>query len=199
MILFVMQVTAETLSLLKARDAKFLERLFREVNPYLTRIAISNGFSTDEAGELVHQAWEQFFANLDKFEGRSQVGTFLAGILINKIREQRRLQKRFIAEDDGASLDQSFTPDGWWKSPPPAPDRLIEARQSAAFVQECLEDLSEQQRTAFVLREVNEDEAESICETLGVSAANLRVLLFRAKDKLKKCIEGKLAVKRGPA
>lgn len=169
------------------------EALFRETNPYLLRLAAAQGFFGDEAHELVHQTWEQYFANQAKFQGHSSLRTFIAGILINKIRERRRDLKRIDFVDDAESLyEGQFTPDGWWKSPPEDPSRLLELKESMRNVRDCLTGLTDDQRAAFVLREVEGETPDEICNVLGVASSHLRVLLFRAKAKLRSCLEGKL-------
>lgn len=184
----------EVLILLRSRDAEFLKAVFKEVNPYLVRICLANGIFGDDVMELVHQAWEKFFINLDQFKGQSQIRTFICGILFNKIREFRRFQKRMVPEEDMQKvMDDAFTTDGWWKVAPVDPYKMLERQQTTEFVKECLDGLTEQQMSAFVMREVEEEESEDICHKMGVTGANLRVLLFRAKDKLRKCLEGKWA------
>jgi RNA polymerase sigma factor (sigma-70 family) len=181
----------KTRQLLVERNAVFLDTLFREVNPFLGRICISNGIFSENADEVIHETWERFFSNLDKFEGRSQIRTFICGILFNKIREYRRAQAKTIYEDDSEQvMSHAFTPEGWWNAEPSDPSKLVEMRQTADLVKECLEGLSEQQKAAFVMREVEEEDSDSICNVLGVNVSHLRVLLFRAKDKLRKCLEG---------
>ncbi len=185
---------ALTLQLLADRDHAFLEKLFTEINPYLIRICSSNGIHGPNAEDVIFDTWDRFFSNIEKFEGRSQIRTFICGILFNKIREHRRAIKRTTYEDDSESfMDQSFTAEGWWKHAPQDPHHLLEIKEVSLFVDECLEGLSEQQRSAFLLREVEDEPGESLGRHLGVSVAHVRVLLFRAKDKLKKCIEGKIS------
>ncbi|MGE3759001.1 MAG: RNA polymerase sigma factor, partial [Pseudobdellovibrionaceae bacterium] len=117
-------IDEETLDLLRARDSGLLTRLFEEVNPFLTRICLANGIFRDEVHEIIHQTWDQFFSNLEKFEGRSQIRTFVCGILFNKIREHRRFQQRFVSEENPQKyLDDAFTPEGWWKTAPMDPHK----------------------------------------------------------------------------
>jgi len=188
-------IDPEILELLKKRDAVFLETIFREVNPYLVRVSLANGISQDHVKELVQQTWEKFFANLEKFEGRSQIRTFICGILFNKIREHRRIEKRYVLEEDSQKfMDDAFTEDGWWKVPPTDPQKMAEANQLADFIKECMKGLSEQQVAAFIMKEIEEENSDTICNIMGVNVSHLRVLLFRAKDKLKKCVEGKINV-----
>ncbi len=190
-------IDESTLALLKSRDRDFLEELFREVNPYLNRVCLANGIVQDDVKELIHQTWEKFFSNLEKFEGRSQIRTFICGILFNKIREHRRMQKRFILEEDSQKfMDDAFTQDGWWKVAPSDPYRITELKQATEFIRECLDGLTEQQMNAFVMKEMEEENSEDVCNVLGVNVSHLRVLLFRAKDKLRKCLEGKVSAEQ---
>jgi RNA polymerase sigma factor (sigma-70 family) len=184
-------IDSEIISLLKGRDPVYLKTLFLEVNPFLMRVCISNSIYDENAHDVIHQTWETFFTNLEKFEGRSQIRTFICGILFNKIREHRRQQgKTHYEEDSERVMSHAFTVDGWWSVIPHSPERIIELRQSSDLIQECLEGLSEQQKTAFIMKEVDEENSEKICNIMGVNVTHLRVLLFRAKDKLRKCLEG---------
>lgn len=186
-------VSPEVLRLIKNRDPEFLKKLFHEVNPYLSRICMANGITQEHISELIHQTWEQFFSNLEKFEGRSQVRTFICGILFNKIREHRRLQKRFVYEEDSSQfMNEAFSKEGYWRIDPMDPQALLESRQLVDFVKECMEVLSDQQMSVFLMQEVEEEKSEDICNVLGLTLSNLRVLLFRAKDKLRKCVDGKV-------
>lgn len=188
----------QTLLLLRNRDADFLKKLFCEVNPFLARVCIANAIYDESSDDIIHQTWETFFTNLEKFEGRSQIRTFICGILFNKIREYRRALGRTIYEEDSEKvMSQAFTSDGWWAIEPQNPQRLMELRQAGEFIEECLEGLSEQQKAAFVMKEVDEENSEEICHVLGVNVSHLRVLLFRAKDKLRKCLEGRWGAEHG--
>jgi RNA polymerase sigma-70 factor (ECF subfamily) len=190
-------IDENTLRLLRARDSEFLKDLFSEVNPYLNRVCLANGFLADDVKELIQQTWEKFFTNLDLFEGRSQIRTFICGILFNKIREHRRLQKRYVLEEDSQTfMDNAFTIDGWWKVAPGDPCRIAELKQAAQLVRECCEGLTEQQMTAFVMKEVEDEDSEDVCNVLGVNISYLRVLIFRAKEKLRKCLEGKVSAEQ---
>lgn len=179
------------LSKLRDRDPVFLTALFSELNPKLLGMLASQGIYNEHAEELIHQCWETFFSNLEKFEGRSKIKTFIFGILIFKIKENRRKNQKLEFEEDSQKIfDRSFTKDGWWIQQPSDPYRIVENRQLSQAIQECLEGLSESQKNAFLLIESVGETSEEVCQILGVSLANLRVLIFRAKDKLRTCLEG---------
>ena len=184
---------SDVLNRLKNRDPKFLEEIFLDTNPYLFKLLGSNRFFGDTAKDLVQASWETFFLNLDKFQGNSQVRVFVAGILLNKIREYRRFQKKVVYEEDSEKIyEQAFTVDGWWVHEPLDPQELMQSKEVGSLIEECLEGLSESQREAFLLKEVEGENSEEICNILKVSVTNLGVLIYRAKDKLRKCLEGKI-------
>ena len=180
-------------NLLSQRNTQLLTRLFQEINPYLLRVCGANGVYKEHADDVIHETWATFFINIEKFEARSKIRTFVCGILFNKIREYRRLQGKIVYEEDAEkAMGQAFTIDGWWTSAPDDPHKISEMKQAADFIKECMEGLSEQQKSAFVMREVEDESSEDICNILGINVTNLRVLIFRAKDKLRKCLEGKI-------
>lgn len=187
-------ISEDVKNLLIDRNVEFLKMLFNEVNPYLLRVCGANGFHGEHADEVIHETWDVFFQNLTKFEGRSNIRTFVCGILFNKIREYRRYQgKHIFSEDSEEMFSHAFTNDGWWKSEPSDPYKFAEMKQASEFVKECMDGLTEQQKAAFIMREVDEENSEEICNVLGVNVTNLRVLIFRAKDKLKQCLDGKIS------
>ena len=195
---FVSQISdnnSTSLFLLKKRDPQFLTETFTKVNPVLLKVLAAQNIYGESAMDLVQQTWATFFEGLDNFEGRSEIQTYLCGILFNKVREERRKAKKYVFEDDSENVfREHFSAEGWWKRPPQNPDEMASGQELAKFLEECLEGLTEQQRTAFLLREVEEDDSDNIAEVLGVSLANLRVLLFRAKDKLRMCLGGRAGI-----
>ena len=171
-----------------------MKLLFSEVNPYLFRVCGANGFYKEHADEVIHETWAIFFQNLNKFEGRSNIRTFVCGILFNKIREYRRSQNKFLSNDDSEqTFNNTFSKNGWWNNEPEDPHKFTALKQASELVTECMEGLTEQQKAAFVMREVDEENSEDICNVLGVNITHLRVLIYRAKDKLRQCLEGKIS------
>lgn len=182
----------KTFQLLKERDTAFLETLFKETNPYLFKILGANKIFSEQAQDIVQSSWETFFKNLEQFRGQSQIKVFIAGILLNKVREHRRALKKVVYEEDSEKVySQAFDSDGWWMAEPSDPQKLIESKESVKFIEECLEGLSDLQREAFLLKVVEQEKTEEICNILKINVSHIGVLLFRAKDKLRQCLEGK--------
>ena len=81
-------LTDDVIALLRKRDVDFLASLFIQINPYLVRVCSASGIRNENSEEVIHQTWERFFTNFEKFEGRSQIRTFICGILFNKIKQR---------------------------------------------------------------------------------------------------------------
>lgn len=188
-----LEMTDTDLVLLRTRDSAFLERLFKETNPYLLRMLGARKIFGTDAEEIVCQTWHTLFEKIDVFQGRSEIRTFMGGILINKVRESRRSSDRLVSEEDpDVIMSNAFTPEGWWKQEPEDPKSLFEHKEVGTLISQCLGGLSPDQREAFMMKESEEKETSEICKILNISSTNLGVLLFRAKEKLRKCMSGHL-------
>lgn len=187
-------ITEDIRNLLKSRDSVLLSQLFTEINPYLIRVCGSSGVFKEHADDIVCETWAIFLNDIDNYQERSKIRTYICGILFNKIKEFRRAQNRLVFEDEpGDSVTKAFSINGWWTKKPHDPHRISELKQASQFIKECMDGLSEHQKLAFIMREVDDESSEEICKLLGVSLENLRVLVFRAKEKLKLCLEGKMS------
>jgi len=131
------------------------------------------GLAEDAAEDLVQDVLTTFLSTLHRFEGRSQVGTRLFGILHKKIFEYRRGRARDERNDSIDDVFESrFDAQGNWTRPPEDLDRLLESKEAGALIQGCLEQMPESQRAAFTLREIQDLDTPEICEILGISTSN---------------------------
>lgn len=188
-----LSTTPEILAAFRSQNWEALEGLVKQYTEMLLKGALSLGFRAQQADDLVQSVWATFFEVIHTFEGRSQVKTFLFGILINKSRELKRENKKNDSHDpiDEVMADR-FSQTGSWAKPPIAPDRFVESIQSLQVIQDCIEHLPVNQRAAFCFREVEDLEMPEICKILDVTNTNLGVLLYRAKNRLRECIERKV-------
>ena len=180
------------LGLLQARNDAALQRLVSAYLPQILRAARGAGLNRANAEDVCQSTFVTFIEKIDSFEGRSHVRTWLFGILYRKISEMRRSASR---ETDAESIDQvmenRFKMDGHWQQPPRAADMATYEREVREHLADCLEGISTEQRLAFILREVEELDSEEICQTLQISRSNLGVLLFRGRNLLRECLEGR--------
>jgi RNA polymerase sigma-70 factor (ECF subfamily) len=179
----------ERIAAIRRRDPDALERAARESLAPLLRAARAAGLRGAEAEDAVQDALLVFVQKADQFDGRASVRTWLFGILFNKVAERRRAFAREEPVDDiDAVVEARFGADGAWARPP---DAAVVAGTTMAALAECLERLPPRRRTAFVLREVERLDADEVCNVLAVTRNNLGVLLFRARNALRECLETK--------
>jgi len=177
---------------LRRREPETLTHLIHEHAGTLFRAARGMGFSQDEAEDLAQEVFTTFLETLDRFEGRSQVRTWLFGILHNKIHERRREQLRDERSEPLDELIESrFDTDGHWNRPPADLDRLLQSKEIESAIQDCLGKLPAMQKEVFVLREVEELDMAETCKILDKTVTHISVLLHRARVRLRECLEAK--------
>jgi RNA polymerase sigma-70 factor (TIGR02943 family) len=159
--------------------------------------------------QLRNEAWaedavsETFLAALAKpqsFANRSQLKTWLVGILKHKVIDLLRQRGREVsldesdeANDGGVDLDAlTFRRDGHFNMPPAdwgSPEQDLSSRQFLAVLEACTEKLPATQGRIFLMREWLELSVEEICKELDVTSTNLYVQLHRARLRLRECLE----------
>lgn len=177
---------------LRRRDPEALAEAVREHARPLFRAARGLGFPQPEAEDLVQDVFTTFIERLDGFEGRSQLRTWLFGILHRKAMERRRAS---ITDDRTDSIDEVFESrfemSGKWARPPADLERLFLSKELGELIRGCMDGLPANQREAFVLREVEGFETGEICKIREVSVTNFGVLMHRARARLRECLESK--------
>ncbi len=177
---------------LRNRDPAALTVVIHAYTRDLYRAALGLGFDSVRASDLVQMVWTTFLDVASRFEGRSHVRTFVFGILYNKACELRRQENRLDTKDPIEDiLDKRFDAKGAWMHPPINPEQFLIAAETRALIEKCLDALPLAQRMAFTLKEIDENDSPEICKILGVTLTNLGVLLYRARNRLRECIEGK--------
>ena len=180
------------LMLLRQRDPETLAATVREHSRPLYRAARAMGFSEAQSEDLVQDVFIVFLQKLDEFEARSQLRTWLFGILHWKMRERRRALQRDESYD---SIDPTFSEwfdgKGHWIDHPEDLERLYTSKEIGSAVDECLASIPMQQREAFLLREVEGMDSKEICNNLQVSNTHLGVLIHRARHRLRECMKAK--------
>lgn len=175
---------------LRARENGAMAELVGALTQPLMAGAFAMGFLEQDAEELVQETFAAFLSAVDRFEGRSQLKTYLFGILYNKAADLRRKRFREDSLDElNTEFEKRFDPKGMWSAPPQGPEDAALTREIAVWIEKCAESLSATQRAAFFLREVEGESSEAIRNILGVSDTNLRVLMYRARTKLRECLE----------
>lgn len=180
----------ERTAAIRRGDPAELERIVRETLPGLLRTARAAGLSGDRAEDAVQEAMLVFVRRAPEFDGRARVSTWIHGILLHKIHEGRRAARRDDASDDIERIvEAQFNHDGRWARPPASAADALAASEVRRLVAGCLEALPERQRLAFTLRDIEGFESDEIGNILAVSTNHLGVLLFRARNRLRHCLE----------
>lgn len=178
---------------LRSRKPETLTAMVNEHLPALLGGALAMGLSRADAEDVVQETFVAFFAKLDSFEGRSSLRTYLFGILYHKASDARRMIARQAPVEDIDALEASlFDHGGGWVRPPRGPEAEVLNGEMGACIERCAEGLSLKQRAAFFLKEVEGETSDAICDALGITPVNLRVTLFRARMKLRHCLERRL-------
>ncbi|MGZ3769011.1 MAG: RNA polymerase sigma factor [Bdellovibrio sp.] len=186
------KVESLLLEKLRSRDVQTMADVVREHTKTIYNASLKLGFSPPEAEDLTQNVWLTFFDVVGRFEGNSAVKTFLFGILYNKASELRKQKKRIEPTDEIEKvIDDHFDQNGHWAKSPIDPEKFLHSTQVMELIKNCLELLPFNQKMAFVLKDMEEDSTENACKILNVSATNLGVLLYRARNQLRECIERK--------
>lgn len=159
----------------------------------LYRYAVSRLRNREAAEEVVQETFVAGLRARDQYTGEGAEGAWLMGILRRKVIDYVRKRSREITEPEDATDfgARVFDQTGHWKNDSrlgEVPSEATESREFFAQLRQCLSKLPERQAMAFVLRELEKQSTEEICETLDIEPANLSVLLYRARAKLAACL-----------
>ena len=172
------------------------KRWLSEHGDILYRFALARVRNPQTAEDLVQDTYLAAMKGADGFSGRSTERTWLVGILKHKIIDHFRKHKRmFLSEElETRELDpqESLDRKGHWKLGQAEwitqPEKAYERKEFWVQLNACLEHLKERHRNVYVLRELEHQEADAICEALDISPSNLWVTLHRARLQLKDCL-----------
>ncbi|MEP6781880.1 MAG: sigma-70 family RNA polymerase sigma factor [Gemmatimonadaceae bacterium] len=177
---------------IRDRDTATLEAVMRHCLPGLLRAARAAGLAEDRAEDAVQSAVLVFVRRAEEFDGRAQASAWIHGILARTIQEQRRSRSRDDGREDiDEVMEARFDMQGSWVRPPRGPAEELALGELNDALNACLNHLPDRQRQAFALREVEGFDTDEVCKILDVSANNLGVLLYRARNRLRECLENK--------
>ena len=180
-------------------DEQAFGELVERYNGALLRLALMYVRSRSAAEEVVQDTWLGVLRGLPAFEGRSSLKTWIFRILVNQartrgVRESRSVPFSALAGEDGPAVDPDrFLPDGAWESPPRSvdglPDAVLLSAEARALVLMAIDELPPRQRDVITLRDVEGWSAAEVREALDLTEANERVLLHRARAKVRARLE----------
>ncbi len=166
----------------------------------LYRYALAKLRDPHRAEDAVQETLLAALGARERFSGGASVRTWLIGILKHKVMDEFRRQVREVPlddPDDAAEVEDpadrgDFDPSGHWRdrlSDWGNPQETAERAEFIAFLQRCLDGLPHRLGHLFWLREVLEQDTETICKDLDITPTNLWTLLYRARQGLRRCLE----------
>jgi RNA polymerase sigma-70 factor (ECF subfamily) len=171
-------------------EEDFRVRVERE-RSYLLRYASLQLRDRHAAEDAVQETLLAALAGEAGFAGRSNLRTWLTGILKHKIVDAIRRARRDTPAE-GHDFDGLFDESGHWAEPPaawPDPGASLEQKEFFTALEECLARLPARTAQAFMMREHLGFETGDICKELGITATHCWVLLYRARMALRECLQ----------
>jgi RNA polymerase sigma-70 factor (ECF subfamily) len=201
----------ELVAALRRGDEDAFVRLVEYLHGSMLRLASFHVSDRAVAEEVVQDAWLGVLQQLDRFEGRSSLKTWILRIVSNQaktraVRERRTIPLSALAAartdaDEPAVDPDRFLPAGhrWaghWAMPPTSwreiPEDLLLSRETMTEIGRAIGRLPPVQRQVLTLRDVEGLGADDTCELLGLTEGNQRVLLHRARSKVRAALESYL-------
>ena len=196
---------AQLVAALRAGNEEAFRKLVREWHSSLLRVAQIFVPSRAVAEEVVQETWLRVLGALDRFEGRSSLKTWVFRILVNTAKTRAQREGRslpFSALHDPARVpeaavdaDRFFSeadehhPGGWSSPPRELPEERLLAAETRERIADAIESLPPTQRAVISLRDVEGWSSDEVRNALDLSEVNQRVLLHRARARVRRSLE----------
>jgi RNA polymerase sigma-70 factor (ECF subfamily) len=195
---------ADLVAALRSGDERAFVALVDRYQAALLRLAVTFVRDRAVAEEVVQETWLAVLGGVDRFEGRASLKTWIFQILSNRARTRGVRERRSApfsalaaAEDaDDAILDADrFLPEGhrwvghWAAAPTDWPEERVLGDEAMQCVREAIEQLPPRQAHVLVLRDVEGWDSEEVCDALGLTDGNQRILLHRARGRVRAALE----------
>jgi RNA polymerase sigma-70 factor (ECF subfamily) len=198
----------ELVAALRRGDRDAFAEIVEAWSPGLLRLARLHVPSHAVAEEVVQEAWLAVLRGLDRFEERSSLRTWVTSIVLNQARTHGRRERRMLpfaalrrhheegrnepAVDPSRFQRPGDERPGWWASPPARwgdPEAWIDDEETRAVLLRSIASLPPRQREVITLRDVLGWSEAEVCTVLEVTEGNERVLLHRARSKVRAALE----------
>ena len=190
---------------LRSGDENAFAALVDRWSGAMLRVALAHVGNHAIAEDVVQEAWLTMLRSLDRFERRSTLRTWVLGIVVNIARARFRAERRLVplqSDDEGPTVassrflpaDHSRWPHHWAIEPIPwrTPEDDLLAGERRKVIEEAIAALPPAQREVLVLRDLEGMTSADACNVLGVTDTHQRVLLHRARARVRHALEGYL-------
>lgn len=190
---------------LQAGDEAAFRDLVTQHDRAMRRLALSYVQTVAAADEVVQETWLAVIRGLATFEGRSSLKTWIFRILVNRAQTRGARERRMVpfsalaSREDHAAVDPDrFLPPGhpvagYWSAAPnrffQLPEERLLAAEVRGLIAQAIAGLPDRQRRVIELRDVEGWESGEVCDSLGLSPENQRVLLHRARSAVRAILE----------
>lgn len=197
---------AELLERLRNGDERAFETLVRRHHATMVAVARQHVSSVAVAEEVAQEAWLGVLNGLDRFEARSSLRTWILRILVNTAitrasREMRSVPFSSLAgsDDDQPAVEperfrgaNDAFPGHWHRYPADwdmLPEAALLGRETLDIVRAAIAELPASQRVVITLRDIQGCSAAEVCDALAISPGNQRLLLHRARSRVRSALE----------
>ncbi len=197
------------LEALRNGDETAFAWLINQYHTSLVRLAKVYVSSAAVAEEVAQETWLGVLQGLDQFEGRSSLKTWIFRILTNRAktrgqREARSVPFSDLEDPDLGPAEPAVEPDRFnppdhphwpnhWAVEPASwetiPEQRFLSQETRAYIEQAIAELPSSQRQVIMLRDIDGWTSDEVCAVLGLSEANQRVLLHRARSKVRRALE----------
>jgi RNA polymerase sigma-70 factor, ECF subfamily len=200
---------------LRAGDETAFMMLVERYQPAMLRIALMYVSTRAVAEDVVQDAWVGVLKGLDRFEGRSSLRTWIFRILVNTAKTRGQREARSVPFSSVWAADPEVEPSvdtdrfqslghpgspGRWAEPPvgwaSTPEERLLSKETLAQVSRAIDALPPNQREVITMRDVLGWTSADVRNALDISETNQRVLLHRARAKVRRALEGYLGPER---
>ena len=197
----------ELVQALRDGDETAFNSLITRYHSRLVRLAGTYVRSEAVAEEVAQETWLAVWEGIDRFEGRASLKTWLFQILTNRAKTRGIRESRYVpfssastatdAEDNSSVEPERFQASGYlvghWAISPTTwdektPERLLLSKEGLAQIEEAIHALPANLRQVIILRDIEGIDSEETCQMLQITATNQRVLLHRARSKVRKVL-----------
>jgi RNA polymerase sigma-70 factor (ECF subfamily) len=193
----------ELIDAIKRGDEGAFAAMVDAYSPGLLRVASMYVRDRAVAEEVVQETWLAVLRGIDRFEGRSTLRTWIFRILMNTAKTRAQREARSVpfsaavrADEPSVDPDRFLGPDarwpgGWALGPAewPTPEEELLNGEAREVILDAIQELPESQRTVITMRDVDGLGPEEVAEALGITDGNQRVLLHRARSKVRAALE----------
>jgi RNA polymerase sigma-70 factor, ECF subfamily len=194
---------------LRRGDEAAFAALIDRYHPALVRMAMFFVRTLPAAEDVAQDTWLAVLRGLSGFDGRSSLKTWIFSILVNRARTHGKREDRYVLfspdtepddDSDQPSVDPSrFNPDdhpqypnGWVSFPrrwDEIPEQHLLSQETLSYIQQAIETLPPRQRAVIAFRDVEGWSAEEVRNVLDITETNQRVILHRARSKVRNALE----------